>query len=147
MIRRPTAALAAGSMFLAGLTGCGVIGGGGDGGRASSQCRASGIAGQCALDLDLPGGGNHDYVVSRRFLPVLGGGVQVNAYVQTTAAVRVSWRDTAGKDVATVVEPGKPQSLRGVVSVQEQGNEQRFVVHFQRPGPTAGMIQATITYG
>jgi hypothetical protein len=149
MIRRLAVALVAASTLAVGLTGCGSFGGGGKHGRVTSLCRTTGTdgTGQCALKLSLGERGSYDYVVSGQPLPVLGGGVQVSAYVATTTPVRVSWHEAAGRDAVTVVEPGRPRLVRGVASVQDQGGEQRFIVHFQLSGSGASTVDATITYG
>ena len=149
MKRRIMAAFVIGSLTTVGSAGCGTGDGGVD--QASSECRTeagTGGAGRCALDLTLVGATAYDFVVRRPFLPVLSGRVQLDAYVQTERAdVRVSWRDPDGKDVAIVVSPGKPQSLRGLVVVQDQAGEQGFTVRFQLPGGSSSVIDAAIAYG
>lgn len=129
----------------AGLSSCG----GRDlsGGPAADECRTGIGGGQCLVSLDLTEGHDYDYVVHQRSLPVLGGGVQVSAHVQAgPASLRVWWRDAAGRDVATVIGPGRSQTLSGTAAVQDQAGEQRFVVHFRRPAGS-GRMDATISYG
>jgi hypothetical protein len=149
MKRRIMAAFVMGSLATVGPAGCGT----GDGlaHQASSECRTkvgTGGAGRCVLDLSLVGATVYDYVVHGPSLPVLSGGVQLDVHVQTEQAdVRVSWRDPDGKDVVTVVNPGKPQSLRGLVVAQDQAGEQGFTIHFQLPDASFSAIDAAIVYG
>jgi hypothetical protein len=127
-----------------GPSGCG----GGDEGAASSQCTNGSGGGQCVLSVTLSGGKAYDYVVDQSSLPVLAGGLRVNALVQTgRAEVRVSWQDTAGQEVAAVVKPGSAQSLQGVVAVGDAGGRQRFVIHFRPSGSASTKVDVTITYG
>jgi hypothetical protein len=142
------AGLLAAGLLAAGLTGCGAFGRGGDRNAVSSECRDSGDAGQCALRLSLADATAYDYAVGKGSLPVLAGGVQVIAFVQTDrTAVRVWWRDVTGKDVETIVQPGKPQTVRGVAAVRDEGGPQRFMIHFQLSGSGTSRVDATITYG
>lgn len=149
MKRRIMAGLVIGSLATAGPAGCGT----GDGAahQVSSECRTkagTGGAGRCALGLSLVGVTAYDYVVHGPSLPVLSGGVQLDVYVQAERAdVRVSWRDPDGKDVVTVVTSGKPQSLRGLVVVQDQAGEQGFTIRFQLAGAGSSAIDAAIAYG
>jgi hypothetical protein len=142
------AGLLAAGLLAAGLTGCSAFGRGGDRSGVSSECRDSRDGGQCALSLSLADATAYDYAVGRGSLPVLAGGVQVSAFVQTDrTAVRVWWRDVTGKDVETVVQPGKPQTVHGKAVVRDEGGSQRFLIHFQLSGSSDSRVDATITYG
>jgi hypothetical protein len=149
MKRRVMAAFVMGSLATVGSAGCGT--GEGAARQVSSECRTkagTGGAGRCVMDLLLVGTTAYDYAVHGPSLPVLSGGVQLDVYVQTEQAdVRVSWLDPDGKDIVTVVTPGKTQSLRGLVVVQDQAGEQGFTIHFQLPGAGSSAIDATIAYG
>jgi hypothetical protein len=149
MKRRVMAAFVMGSLATVGSAGCGT--GEGTAHQVSSECRTkagTGGAGRCVMDLSLVGTTAYDYVVHGPSLPVLSGGVQLDVYVQTERAdVWVSWRDPEGKDIVNVVTPGKAQSLRGLVVVQDQAGEQGFTVRFQLPVAGSSAIGATIAYG
>lgn len=130
-------------LLVAGLSGCG----GGEG-STSSQCRAGATSGQCVVALTLNSGKPFDYTVGAATLPVLGGAVQVDAFVQSDQApVRVWWEDAAGTKVTGTASPGHPCSMRGLAVVKQGDGQQRFVVHFEVSGKDSGKVDATISYG